>query len=67
MDVPEKHPGITHVALSVPDVLAAKARLAEAGFPVREGPVRFGNGSQSIFVRDPDGTVIELNQPPGAR
>ncbi|HEY8038783.1 MAG TPA: VOC family protein [Polyangiaceae bacterium] len=64
MDVPEKHPGITHVALSCPDVLAAKSLLEAAGFPIREGPVRFGNGSQAIFVRDPDGNVIELNQPP---
>jgi hypothetical protein len=31
---------------------------------VREGPVTFGSGSQAIFVRDPDMTVIELNQPP---
>ena len=64
MDVPKKHAGVTHVALSCPDVLAAKSSLEAAGFAVREGPVRFGNGSQAIFVRDPDGTVIELNQPP---
>jgi lactoylglutathione lyase len=62
MDVPEKHPGITHLALLCPDILAAKAALAAAGFPVREGPVRFGPGAQGIFVRDPDGTVIELHQ-----
>lgn len=64
MDVPVKHPGITHVALSCTDVATAKRALEAAGFPITEGPVRFGNGSTAIFVRDPDGTVIELNQPP---
>jgi lactoylglutathione lyase len=67
MDVPQKHPGITHIALSCPDVAVAKTLLDRAGFPVREGPVRFGNGAQAIFVRDPDGNVIELSQPPNAR
>jgi lactoylglutathione lyase len=62
MDVSDKHPGITHVALSCPDILVAKRLLEEAGVTIREGPVKLG-GSQAIFVRDPDGTVIELNQP----
>ena len=62
MDVAEKHPGITHLALLCPDLLAAKASLADLGFPVREGPVRFGPGAQGMFVRDPDGNVIELHQ-----
>ncbi len=62
MDVAEKHPGITHLALLCPDLLAAKTSLADLGFPVREGPVRFGPGAQGMFVRDPDGNVIELHQ-----
>jgi lactoylglutathione lyase len=62
MDVPVKHAGITHIALLCPDLLAAKATLAEAGYAVREGPVRFGPGAQGMFVRDPDGNVIELHQ-----
>src|SRR5438094_6956485 len=32
MDVPDKHPGITHFALLVPDILAAKAALEAAGY-----------------------------------
>jgi lactoylglutathione lyase len=64
MDVPEKHPGYTHIALSCPDIASAKARLEAAGFRASGGPVRFMNGSQAIFVRDPDANVIELNQPP---
>jgi lactoylglutathione lyase len=62
MDVPEKHPGITHVALLCDDILAAKASLEAAGVPLSGGPIRFGPGAQGIFVRDPDRNVIELHQ-----
>ncbi|HUH95151.1 MAG TPA: VOC family protein [Casimicrobiaceae bacterium] len=62
MDVAAKHPGITHVALLCPDILAAKRTLEAAGFPLSGGPVRFETGSQAIFVRDPDRNVIELHQ-----
>jgi len=62
MDVPEKHPGITHFALLCPDIMAAKDRLEAAGVPPSGGPVRFGPRAQAIFVRDPDGNVIELHQ-----
>jgi lactoylglutathione lyase len=62
MDVPEKHPGITHIALLCPDILAAKAALEAAGIALSGGPVRFGPKAQGIFVRDPDRNVIELHQ-----
>jgi len=62
MDVPEKHPGITHFALLCPDIMAAKERLEEAGILLSGGPIRFGPGAQGIFVRDPDGNVVELHQ-----
>lgn len=62
MDVPEKHPGITHFALLCPDVLAAKQQLEAAAIPLSGGPVRFDTGAQAIFVRDPDRNVIELHQ-----
>jgi lactoylglutathione lyase len=62
MDVPEKHPGITHFALLCPDITAAKERLDAAGIPLSGGPVRFSPQAQAIFVRDPDRNVIELHQ-----
>ena len=62
MDVPDKHPGITHFALLCPDILAAKAQLEAAGIALSGGPIRFGPGAQGIFVRDPDCNVIELHQ-----
>src|SRR5215470_7259917 len=51
MDVPEKHPGITHFALWCADIMAAKEKLAAAGFPLSGGPIRFETGAQAIFVR----------------
>lgn len=62
MDGPEKHPGITHIALLCPDITEAKAQLEAAGWPISGGPVRFGPGAQGLFVRDPDRNVIELHQ-----
>jgi lactoylglutathione lyase len=63
MDVPVKAPGITHVALSCPDIDAAARVLEGAGIKLSGGPVRFPTGARAIFLRDPDGVVIELNQP----
>ncbi len=65
MDIPEKHPGITHIALLCPDIMAAKAFLENAGIPLSGGPVRFTVNTQAIFVRDPDRNVIELHQRDG--
>jgi|SRR4051812_5332291 lactoylglutathione lyase len=62
MDVPDKHPGITHIALLCPDVDAAKSRLEAAGVTISGGPVQFGPRARGIFVRDPDRNVIELHQ-----
>lgn len=62
MDVPEKHPGITHISLLCPDIMAAKASLEAAGIPLSGGPVQFTPTAKGIFVRDPDRNVIELHQ-----
>lgn len=62
MDLPEKHPGITHFALLCPDIMTAKERLEASGVALSGGPIRFGPHAQGIFVRDPDRNVIELHQ-----
>lgn len=63
MDEGQRYPGLTHIALQVADIAAAKREVTALGLIITEGPVRFGDGSVSIFFRDPDRNVIELTQP----
>ena len=61
MDVPEKYPGYTHLALNVGSISKALYALKEQNIAISQGPVSFGRSDvASIFIRDPDRNVIEL-------
>lgn len=60
MDVDEKYPGITHVALTVDSLDKTKAFLAEKGIEIT-GSFEFGSLA-AVFIRDPDRNVIELDE-----
>lgn len=62
MDRSERYPGFTHIALAVSDIEEAMMHIRALDIPITEGPVRFGDGSISIFFRDPDRNVIEVTE-----
>lgn len=62
LDEPIKLPGMTHPAFIVDDLAALQAWLAERHIVVTEGPVRIGPRRIALFIRDPDGNVLEFNQ-----
>lgn len=66
MDRPVKHTGITHVAFNVESVAETEEFLVANGIPITEGPVTLGHNI-TLFIRDPDGNVIELNEKGAAR
>jgi len=49
-------PGLTHLSMSVDDVRAAAARAVEFGGQIVEA----SDVGAALFVRDPDGQLIEL-------
>ncbi len=59
MDVDEKYPGYTHIALTVSSLDDARKFMKKNGIQVT-GSFSFGSMS-AIFIRDPDCNVIELD------
>jgi lactoylglutathione lyase len=59
MDVDQKHPGITHVALTVSSIAHATSFVENNSIAIT-GSFSFGKMS-AIFIRDPDRNVIELD------
>lgn len=58
-------PGSADLCFLVTDLAGAVARLDAATIPILEGPVaRTGAGGpiRSVYVRDPDGNLIELSE-----
>jgi catechol 2,3-dioxygenase-like lactoylglutathione lyase family enzyme len=61
MDVAEKHPGYTHVALKLESAEDAECFLQDHDIPIT-GRHTF-KGVKTVFIRDPDRNVIELVGP----
>jgi lactoylglutathione lyase len=61
MDVSEKHPGYTHMALGVASIDETVAELGRLGVAITGGPTKLGD-RRSLFVRDPDRNVVELRE-----
>ena len=59
MDIAEKHPGYTHIALTVASLATARDFVSAHGIEIT-GSFSFGDMS-AIFIRDPDRNVVELD------
>lgn len=62
LDEPIKLPGITHLALVVEDLGKLQAWLQANKIVITEGPVQLSPRRITLFIRDPDGNVLEFNQ-----
>lgn len=62
MDVPERYPGYTHMALDVDDIATIEAEVRKLGIPITEGPITLPDGGVMFFIRDADRNVIEFHQ-----
>ncbi len=62
MDITERHPGYTHIALNVIDIKSVEAKINALGIKITEGPITLPDGSIMFFIRDQDKNVIEFHQ-----
>lgn len=62
LDEPVKHPGITHLAFVIEDLSALQTWLQANKIAITEGPKQFSPRRVTLFIRDPDGNVLEFNQ-----
>jgi len=60
MDVGVKYAGYTHIALGVDSIKRTIDVLGANEIQITQGPVTMREGTVAVFVRDPDGNVIEL-------
>ena len=62
MDEPIKLPGHTHPAFIVDDLARLQQLLERSGIHITEGPAAIGPRRTALFIRDPDGNVLEFDQ-----
>ena len=49
-----------HIAFEVPDARRTTEKLRELGIPIIAGPKLRPDGFLQLYIRDPDGNVVEL-------
>ena len=54
--------GPLHIAFAVDDLAAWELRLTESGIPI-EGRTVWPRGGHSLYIRDPDGHLLEFATP----
>lgn len=64
MDVTERYPGYTHIALDVNNIETIQENLNQLGIEITEGPITLPDGGVMLFIRDQDRNVIEFHQNP---
>ncbi len=62
MDVTERYPGYTHMALDVTDIKSVQNTIEKPGIHITEGPLTLPDGGTMFFIRDQDNNVIEFHQ-----
>jgi len=61
MDYEQKNTGYTHIAVEITDAESVRKQLNDLKIVITE-TVEFG-GACFLFVRDPDGNVLEFHKP----
>lgn len=61
-DEPVKHPGMTHAAFIVDDLDALVTTLRAGDVRITDGPHVYSGRRKVVFIRDPDGNVLEFNE-----
>jgi len=66
-----KHHGVSHLCFLTDDLLGVYGRLLAAGVEFVSPPVAvdtgINTGGYGLYLRDPDGILVELFQPPAGR
>ena len=62
MDVTERYPGYTHMALNVDNIKSVQETIEILGIRITEGPITLPDGGVMFFIRDQDNNVIEFHQ-----
>ncbi|PID55854.1 hypothetical protein CSB45_14190 [candidate division KSB3 bacterium] len=65
-DLPKDHKQQVHLALSVENFEAARAKLLQAGVEFPEPPFDLFHGGKTVFFEDPEGNRIQIVYRPKA-